>query len=111
MSEQDLIAIPYQEPTTLPKINAQSLLDSFLSGKSQRTIEAYRRDLDDFRNFLSVENVKEAARIFLSRSLGEANSIALQYRKQLLERGLHATTVTAALPLSGLSHKWPEPWE
>ena len=97
MSEQDLIAIPYQVPAILPKIDAQILLDSFLSGKSERTIEAYRRDLDDFRKFLRVENVKEAARIFLSAPLGEANSIALQYRKQLLERGLQATTVNRRL--------------
>ena len=97
MSEQDLIPIPYQAPATLPKIDAQILLDSFLSGKSQRTIEAYRRDLQDFKKFIGAESEKEAARIFLSAPLGEANSIALQYRKHLLERSLQATTVNRRL--------------
>jgi integrase/recombinase XerC len=96
MSEQDLIAIPYQEPTTLPKINAQILLDSFLSGKSQRTIEAYRRDLDDFRQFLGVENITEAANFFLSEQ-GKANAIALSYTKRLIEKGLQSTTINRRL--------------
>lgn len=97
MSEHDLIAIPYEAPATLPKIDPQILLDSFLSGKSERTIEAYRRDLQDFQKFIGAESEREAARMFLSRSLGEANSIALQYRKQLLERNLQATTVNRRL--------------
>src|SRR5271157_3470182 len=97
MSEQDLIAVPYQKLEKFPKIDAQILLDSFFSGKSERAIEAYKRDLQDFQKFIGAESEKEAARIFLSRSLGEANSIALQYQKQLLERNLQATTVNRRL--------------
>ncbi len=97
MSEQDLIAVSYQTLEKLPKIDVQNLLDSFFSGKSQRTVEAYRRDLDDFRQDLGAENVKEAACKFLSGSLGEANSIALQYRKHLLERNLQSTTINRRL--------------
>jgi len=97
MSEQDLIAVPYQKLEKFPKIDAQILLDSFFSGKSERAIEAYKRDLQDFQRFMGAETEKEAARIFLSAPLGEANTIALQYRKQLLERGLQSTTVNRRL--------------
>ncbi|MGO9572352.1 MAG: tyrosine-type recombinase/integrase [Desulfomonilaceae bacterium] len=98
MKKRDLIAVPYQVPDRLPeKIEAESLWDVFFSGKSERTIEAYRRDFQDFRRFMDVESEREAVCIFLSRTPGGANSIALQYRKNLLERGLQATTVNRRL--------------
>ena len=97
MEEKGLIAIPSQVPVALIEIDAQALLDSFLSGKSERTIQAYRRDLDDFRKFLGATNMNEAARKFLAGSLGEANYVALQYRKHLVERPLQPTTVNRKL--------------
>ncbi len=96
MEENGLIRIRQQAPVPLIEIDAQSLLDSFLSGKSERTIEAYRRDLDDFRQFLRVENISEAARVFLSEQ-GKANSIALSYTKRLIEKGLQSTTINRRL--------------
>src|SRR5208283_6103969 len=96
MTEQDLIAVPYQMPAELPNIDAQNLLDSFFSGKSERTIEAYKRDLEDFRLYLGAESVTEAARIFLSEQ-GKANAIALSYTKRLIEKGLQSTTINRRL--------------
>ncbi len=96
MSEQDLIAVPYQTLDTFPKIDVQNLLDSFFSGKSERTIEAYKRDLDDFRHFLEVENVTDAAHVFLSEQ-GKANVIALSYTKRLIEKRLQSTTINRRL--------------
>ena len=97
MEEKGVIAIPSQVPVALIEIDAQALLDSFLSGKSERTIQAYRRDLDDFRKFLGATSMNEAARKFLAGSLGEANYVALQYRKHLVERPLQPTTVNRKL--------------
>jgi integrase/recombinase XerC len=96
MEESGLIAFSQQAPIPLIEIDAQSLIDSFLSGKSERTIEAYRRDLDDFRQFLGVENIGEAASFFLSNQ-GKANSIALSYKSRLIERGLQSTTINRRL--------------
>ncbi|MGO9568257.1 MAG: tyrosine-type recombinase/integrase [Desulfomonilaceae bacterium] len=96
MSEQDLIAVPYQALEKRPEIDAQELLDVFLSGKSQRTIEAYKRDLEDFRHFLGVEDITEAAHVFLSEQ-GKANAIALGYTKKLIEKGLQSTTINRRL--------------
>ncbi len=94
MQENGLIAVPLQVP--VPLIDAQTLLDSFMSGKSERTIEAYRRDLDDFRQFMGAENITKAARVFLSEQ-GKANSIALSYTKRLIEKGLQSTTINRRL--------------
>src|SRR5271157_4333706 len=96
MSEQNLIAVPYQTLENIPKIDTQNLLDSFFAGKSERTTEAYRRDLDDFRHFLGVENITEAAHVFLSDQ-GKANAIALSYTKRLIEKGLQSTTINRRL--------------
>ena len=68
-----------------------------LPGKSERTIEAYKKDWEDFQRFLEAESEREAVDLFLSRAPGEANSIALQYRKSLLDRGLQATSVNRRL--------------
>jgi integrase/recombinase XerC len=96
MGENYLMVVPHQEVVPLDNFTAQSLVDSFLSGKSDRTIEAYKRDLADFRNFLGVENDREAARFFLSDH-GKANAIALGYRQKLVERGLQSTTINRRL--------------
>ena len=87
MEEIGLIQVPRQVPVFLNVMDVKALLESFYSGKSQRTIEAYKQDWQDFRKFLGVETQGEAVDLFLSRSPGEANSIALQYRKHLLDRG------------------------
>ncbi len=97
MSEQDLIAVPYQNLVPIPTIDVRELLDSFFSGKSEKTIEAYSKDFKNFRNFMKVESEREAVCIFLSKSPGEANALALQYRKDLLEKGRQASTVNRRL--------------
>lgn len=96
MEENGLIQIRQEVPVALIEINTKVLLESFYSGKSQRTIEAYRRDLDDFRQFLGVENITQAARHFLSEQ-GKANAIALSYTKRLIEKGLQSTTINRRL--------------
>jgi integrase/recombinase XerC len=96
MEETNLIAVPYQAPAPL-NINAQNLIDSFFAGKSPKTVEAYKKDLQDFQKFLGEKTEREAATKFVRVSLGEANSIALQYRQHLIERGLQATTINRRL--------------
>jgi len=96
MLEKALMQVPAQPPPLLTQIDAQGLIDSFLSGKSERTIEAYNRDLDDFRRFLGAENITEAARIFLSDH-GRANAVALSYTKKLIEKGLQSATINRRL--------------
>jgi integrase/recombinase XerC len=97
MREQELAPVPGEALPCVQELGTRNLMDVFLSGKSERTIEAYRRDLADFQKFMGAETEREAATRFISGSLGEANSIALQYRKHLGERGLQSTTINRRL--------------
>lgn len=79
-------------------IKTQDLLDAFFSNKSEKTILAYRRDLEEFREFLRARDIDEAARTFLSQGLYNANHVALKYKSHLVEtRKLQPTTVNRKL--------------
>jgi integrase/recombinase XerC len=73
------------------------LVSSFLRGRNQKTIEAYRKDLEDFRAFLGAKSIDDASKILLSRGPGDANALALAYKTSLIERDLQAATVNRRL--------------
>lgn len=77
--------------------DASVLVADFLSGRNARTLDAYRRDLEDFRAFTGAETPTEAARLLLSRGHGPANALALQYRAHLVGRKLAPATVNRRL--------------
>jgi len=74
-----------------------SIVDTFLSGRSPRTLAAYRQDLQDFARTIGAETPEEAARLLLSRGKGPANETAHAYRADLLARGLAPATVNRRL--------------
>jgi integrase/recombinase XerC len=74
-----------------------ALVQSFLSGKSQRTIDAYRLDLEDFKGFVKAESIDMAARQLFAGTHGDANGVAIAYRSNLIERGFQAATVNRRL--------------
>lgn len=73
------------------------LVDAFLSGKSKRTLKAYGQDLEDFRSFVGVPTLDEAARVLLGNGHGRGNALAHAYRTHLMERGLSPATVNRRL--------------
>jgi integrase/recombinase XerC len=77
--------------------DAGALVQAFLSGKSARTLAAYRQDLIDFANFAGVGTLDAAAQILLGNGPGAANLTAITYRAALLDRGLAAATVNRRL--------------
>lgn len=89
-------------PSILPQspqsaLTHNQLIQAFLSGRSEKTIQAYRADLEDFRAFLFASSIDEAARLLLSFGHGQANALALGYKTNLIERGLQAATVNRRL--------------
>lgn len=80
-----------------PSPSVSRLVEAFLSGRNERTLEAYRRDLEDFRSFTQAPAADEAARLLLAHGAGSGNELVLRYRASLMERGLAAATVNRRL--------------
>jgi integrase/recombinase XerC len=81
----------------MARVGADTLTASFLAGRNVQTLQAYQRDLEDYRAFLSAPTVDAAVRMLLEASQGDANAIAHAYRTHLVERGLQAATVNRRL--------------
>jgi len=65
---------------------SQRLVSAFLSGRNEKTLLAYGRDLADFAAFLGVESATDAANFLLGSGHGHANETAHRYRADLLDR-------------------------
>jgi integrase/recombinase XerC len=100
MSANNLPVHPHEyhsQPTVIPSISALELADAFLSDKSPKTIAAYRRDLEDFSQFLGSTDISETIRRFCGQGLHQANHLALTYKNYLVDKNLQPTTVNRKL--------------
>jgi integrase/recombinase XerC len=73
------------------------LLAAFFAGRNERTLAAYRADLEGFRAFVGAATVGEASNRLLSGSHGEANATAFTYKADMVDRGLQAATINRRL--------------
>jgi integrase/recombinase XerC len=80
-----------------PLHSVASLVVAFLAGRNARTVEAYRQDLEAFRQFVPAPTLEAAAQTLLTAAPGDAHARALAYQAHLVERGLQATTVNRRL--------------
>jgi len=96
-----MLLLPNYSNPLLPTITSgnqyQELINSFLSGRNKKTIEAYRQDLGDFQSFIGADSLDDAARILLSSTQGQANYTALSYRTNMVEKGLAPATINRRL--------------
>jgi len=96
MKPSALVPLP-SSSRALDVSSSRRLVESFLKGRKPRTLEAYRQDLEDFRLFTGAATLDEASALLLSRTPGEANGLALDYKAHLMERKLAAATVNRRL--------------
>lgn len=80
-----------------PRTATERLVAAFLEGRSEHTLAAYSRDLEQFRDFLGCATTNEATQRLLGEGHGEANALANEYRGSLQKRGLSAATVNRRL--------------
>ena len=73
------------------------LVAAFLQGRSVNTARTYASSLEDFRRFVGAVDVGTAAELLVTRSMGDANAMALEYRAHLMDRGLSSGTVNLRL--------------
>src|ERR1035438_4368865 len=81
----------------LPLHVSMDLAGAFLAGRTPRTLLAYRKDLEDFRQFTQVSTLQAAASFLTSQGSGPANGLVLAYRVSLQERGLAPATINRRL--------------
>jgi integrase/recombinase XerC len=82
----------------LPTIGMDSLIQSFLSGRKATTIQAYKRDLEQFKEFLGLDSMDTAAKHLLTMPHGHANALVLAYKNHLVGKlKLQSATVNRRL--------------
>lgn len=89
--------LPARQQGLQATIGYCELVEEFLASKSTNTLDAYRRDLEDFRRFVNTETGEETAQLLLANGAGQANILALRYKTHLIERGLAAKTINRRL--------------
>jgi integrase/recombinase XerC len=76
---------------------AEVVVATFFAGRNERTLRAYRHDLDDFARFTGEASIVSAARRLFALSAFEANVLAINYRADLLNRRLQPASVNRRL--------------
>ena len=100
MSVNELVPIAKPDPSLPDTRYAAEILEAFLEGKNQNTLEAYERDLRDFARFLMPDgNLQPAAAIevLVAAGHGEANRIVMKYVAHLKSKKRAPATICRRL--------------
>lgn len=73
------------------------MIEHFFSSLREKTKEAYKNDLKSFSQFVGKESLEQVAQYFISLSHGEANLLSIEWRTNLLESGLAASSINRRL--------------
>lgn len=95
MNPSSLALVP--KKSTALSTGRSSVVETFLSGRTPRTLEAYGQDLQDFARHLGAKSSEEAVNRLLANGKGAANAGAHTYRGDLVARGLAPSTVNRRL--------------
>lgn len=80
-----------------PAITAYDIVESFMGGRSGKTVIAYRKDMQYFALFRQEANVVKALGGLMREQPGHANMIAENYKSAMLEANLAPNTVNRRL--------------
>lgn len=69
-----------------PATGTDDLIQSFLAGRKATPIQAYRRDLQQFTEFLGLDSMDTAAKHLLTFPHGHANALILAYKNHLVDK-------------------------
>ncbi|MBC8134376.1 MAG: tyrosine-type recombinase/integrase, partial [Fibrella sp.] len=87
------------ELTPPPRVSAgtSDVLQAFFAGRNERTLRAYRNDLEQFRVFVNAPTAADAVNVLLAGGQGAANGTVLRYRAHLSELNRSPATINRAL--------------
>ena len=86
-----------QLPSVVATDAVEQLVRDFFGAHKDATLRTYRQALDDFRQFLGVEHIHQAASVLLSRGAGPANQLVFRYRGHLSNDGMSRATINLRL--------------
>ena len=90
-------ALPLLDSHHLPNVDAQMLLEAFFAGRNAQTQRAYQQDIEDLRVFMGVPHPEAALERLIGFGSGRANTIALWYKSNMMDRGLKPATINRRL--------------
>lgn len=73
------------------------LLQTFLAGRNERTLQAYQHDLEQFRAFVDAPTIADAVNGLITGGQGAANGTVLRFRAQLADKNRSPATINRAL--------------
>jgi integrase/recombinase XerC len=82
---------------TAARGGTSDLLQTFLAGRNERTLQAYQNDLEQFRVFVDAPTVADAVNALLAGGQGAANGAVLRFRAHLSDKNRSPATINRAL--------------
>ena len=86
-----------KDSTARVSLDAAGLVSAFFAGKNAGTVNAYKKDLKNFAQFVNAASLEEAAKLLLSSHQGQANAIVLSYQAHLSDLKLAPATINRRL--------------
>ncbi len=83
-----------------PIMNEQKIdliLQAFCEGRSQKTVQLYLSDLDTFKSYLGVNNLKSALLELFDSPHSQANLTIMHYKSLMHQNGLKPATINRRL--------------
>lgn len=81
----------------VPRPPRRALLDAWLEGRSQRTLKAYKADMEDFARYAGQPSAEAVSALLVSLAQPEAHELCLGYRNAMIEKGLAPATINRRL--------------